>query len=317
MLALPAAVRLPRTVVVRRALLTGLFLIGFVALAVAFGGGTAHAADLSGTQSQGTLTDGTGDSAGAASAGSAGSTDASRSTGFTGAGTDAPSATDERSPFDGSGAEPVRRSGATADDGTGVAQRAGARISEGARASEERLGQVVRPLTEGLKPVTDPVTAPVDDVVDGVRHATGLPVRLPGDLAGQDRNGGERAHHGDAQDSRQHVAAPQRCGTDRTADRSAAAVRTAGDQDRTVVRASADRAGDTGGRDGLPGQLPQGPAAPAPHTTGDGNGPRGGADHQAVLPGGRPHFGLQAGGVRAASGAPTRERSTDILEFPG
>lgn len=40
----PAAVRLPRTVAVRRALLAGLFLIGFVLLGVAYGSG-AHAAD--------------------------------------------------------------------------------------------------------------------------------------------------------------------------------------------------------------------------------------------------------------------------------
>ncbi|MCZ0993788.1 hypothetical protein O1L44_12665 [Streptomyces noursei] len=42
--ALPAAVRLPRTVAVRRALLAGLFLVGFVLLGIGFGTG-AHAAD--------------------------------------------------------------------------------------------------------------------------------------------------------------------------------------------------------------------------------------------------------------------------------
>ena len=46
---LPATVRLPRTVAVRRALLAGLFLVGFVALGFAFGPG-AHAEDRTATR---------------------------------------------------------------------------------------------------------------------------------------------------------------------------------------------------------------------------------------------------------------------------
>ncbi|MEU7486787.1 hypothetical protein [Streptomyces sp. NPDC042319] len=311
-LALPAVVRLSRTVAVRRALLTGLFLVGFVALAVAFGGGTAHAADST-EQAQGAFTKATSttDDTGTA-------TDSTGSAVTTGPTTTA-TPTDGRSPLVGSGDALGRDAGeAAAEPEAGVAQQAGARLSEGAQASEERLGETVRPLAERLKPVTDPVTAPVHDVVSGVGQATGLPVRLPGEIAGQDRSGGERAQHGDVRDGgRQHMAAPERCGTDRTGDdRLTGPSGDAAGQDRTAARATSGDAGDGHGRGGLPGQLPQGPAAPASHTTGYGNGPRSGDQH-AVLPGGQPHFGLVPGGVRAAGGAPTRERSTDILEFPG
>ncbi|WP_199896494.1 hypothetical protein [Streptomyces niger] len=315
-LALPAAVRLPRTVAVRRALLIGLFLVGFVALAVAFGGATAHAADSGTEQARGAFTKAT---TGATEHTGTGSTEhiGTGSAGATGSTAATASATDERSPLAGGGAALEGESDeAAAEPEAGVAQRAGARLSEGAQASEERLGEVVRPLTEGLEPVTEPVTAPVHDVVRGVGDATGLPVRLPGDTAGQDR-GDERAHHDDVRDGgRQHVAAPERCGSDRTDGRLTAPSGDAGGQDRTAARADSGDAGAGQGRGGLPGQLPQGPAAPASHTTGDGNGPRGGDQH-AVLPGGQPRFGLVPGGVRAAGGAPTRERGTDILEFPG
>ncbi|MGI5470417.1 hypothetical protein [Streptomyces sp. CA-132043] len=313
MLALPAVVRLPRTVAVRRALLTGLFLVGFVVFAVAFGGGTAHAAESGTEQAQGAFTEATSttDNTGTV-------TDNTGSAATTGATAATATSTDGRSPLAGSGDALGRDAGeAAAEPEAGVAQRAGARLSEGAQASEERLGEAVRPLAERLKPVTDPVTAPVHDVVHGVGDATGLPVRLPGDTAGQDRGAGQ-AQHGDVRDGgRQHMAAPERCGTDRTGDGrlTGPSGDTAG-QDRTAVRATSGDAGDGHGRGGLPGQLPQGPAAPASHTTGDGNGPRSG-DQYAVLPGGQPHFGLVPGGVRAAGGAPTRERSTDILEFPG
>ncbi|MER7400688.1 hypothetical protein ABT381_34825 [Streptomyces sp. NPDC000151] len=315
-LALPAAVRLPRTVAVRRALLSGLFLIGFVVLAVAFGGGTAHAADTTQmaetrTEAQGAFSD---DSTG--TAGSTGSTGTSgsattRDTSATSAAS-APTTTDERSPLAGSGAALQRE----AADRQARAKEAGARLSAGAQASGERLGEAVRPLTDRLRPVTDPVTAPVHEVVQGVGHATGLPVRLPGDGVGQGR-GGEQPQFGDVRDSgRQHVAVAERCGDRTGGDRSTAPVDTTGGPDRTAARAAADGAGDAPGQGGLPGHLPQGPVAPAPHTTGDGNGPRGGDQH-AVLPGGHPGFGLVPGGVRAASGAPTREFSADILEFPG
>ncbi|WP_223733876.1 hypothetical protein [Streptomyces purpurogeneiscleroticus] len=315
MLALPAAVRLPRTVVVRRALLSGLFLIGFVVLAVAFGGGTAHAADA------GTATDTGFETATASSpSGMPGTTTSTSSTSTSPAESatsdpDANSATtDGDSPFDGSDAALEREA---AEREARAAQQAGARLSGGAQETGERLGKAVQPLTDRLRPVTDPVTAPVDQVVQDVQHATGLPIHLSGVSAEQGRDG-ERPRHGDARNGgREHAAVADRCGTDRIADdRPTAPVDTTGGPDRTAARVAADGAGDAPGRGGLPGHLPQGPVAPAPHLTGDGNGPRGGDQH-AVLPGTDPRFGLVPGGVRAASGAPTRERSTDILEFPG
>ncbi|MFC6062677.1 hypothetical protein [Streptomyces ochraceiscleroticus] len=313
-LALPAAVRLPRTAVVRRALLSGLFLIGFVVLAVVFGGGTAHAADTAETQTeaQAAFSDGSTDTTGTTdSTGTSGSAtmgDASATSDPATAETTA----DERSPFDGSGAALEQE----AAEREARAEEAGARLSAGAQATGERLDETVRPLADRLRPVTDPVTAPVHKVVEGVQDATGLPVRLSGDGVGQDRDG-EQPQFSDARDSGgQHMAVPDRCG-DRTGDGpSTAPVDTTGGPDRTAAQAAADGADGAPGRGGLPGQLPQGPVAPAPHLTGDGNGPRVGDQH-AVLPGTDPRFGLVPGGVRAASGAPTRERSTDIPEFPG
>ncbi|MEV0603459.1 hypothetical protein AB0I82_29765 [Streptomyces sp. NPDC050315] len=321
MFALPAAVRLPRTAVVRRALLSGLFLIGFVVLAVVFGGGTAHAADAGSATDTGfesataSSTSGmpgttTGTSTGDSAASDAATSDSATSD--SGANT---ATTDGGSPsVDGSGAALEREA---AEREAGAAQRAGARLSDGAQATGERLGDAVRPLADHLAPVTDPVTAPVDQVVQDVQHATGLPIDLSGVSAGQGRDG-ERSQHGDVRDGgRGHAVVADRCGADRTGgDLSAAPVGATGGPDRTAAQVAADGAGDVPGQGGLPGQLPQGPVAPAPHLTGDGNGPRGGDQH-AVLPGTDPRFGLVPGGVRAASGAPTRERSTDILEFPG
>lgn len=306
-LALPVAVRLPRTVAVRRALLSGLFLIGFVVLAVVFGGGTAHAADA------GSATDTGFESATASSASGMPGTSTSPADSATSEPDANPGTTDGDSPFDGSGAALEREA---AEREAGAAQQAGARLSDGAQATGERLGKAVHPLADRLRPVTDPVTAPVDQVVRGVQHATGLPIRLAGDGAGQGRDG-EQPQRGDARDSgRQHVAVPHHCGDRTDGDPSTAPVDSTGGPDRTAAQAAADGDGDAPGQGGLPGQLPQGPVAPAPHLTGDGNGPRGGDQH-AVLPGTDPRFGLVPGGVRVASGAPTRERSTDILEFPG
>ncbi|MFI8997159.1 hypothetical protein [Streptomyces sp. NPDC053542] len=288
----------------RRALLSGLFLIGFVVLAVAFGGGTAHAADAGSAADTGfgsATASSTSGMPGTSPAGSATSDPAAH-----------PETTDGDAPFAGSGTALEQE----AAEGDARAKEAGARLSAGAQATGERLGETVRPLADRLRPVTDPVTAPVDQVVQGVEHATGLPVHLPGVSAGQGRDG-ERSQQSAARDGdRRHMAVPDRCGDRTGGDPSAAPVDTTGGPDRPAAQAAADGTGDAPGQGGLPGQLPQGPVAPAPHLTGDGNGPRGGDQH-AVLPGTDPRFGLVPGGVRAASGAPTRERSTDILEFPG
>lgn len=64
-----------------------------------------------------------------------------------------------------------------------------------------------------------------------------------------------------------------------------------------------------------PFDFPRAPSAPAFQFTSDSGSPRG-ADTHATLPSDRTSFGLVAGAVRAASGAPTREVSADVLEFP-
>ncbi|MFF8369099.1 hypothetical protein ACF05W_09685 [Streptomyces lydicus] len=291
-LALPAAVRLPRTAAARRALLAGLFLVGFVALGFAFGPG-AHADDRTGSQA---LT-------GAASPARASSeaSDPDRAATRDGA-------TD--------GTDRLAGSGATATQ-QGTAART--RLTDGAQSASRELADAVRPAAERTAPVTGRITAPVSRAVRDIGDTAGavLPVDLPTGGTHPQRPGDGAAHpHGRTPGHAQQ--AGPRTGT--TADGTAAA-RTArctagphttdAGQSRTTVHAQRDP-----GHQGLPGQLPQAPSAPASHTAGDGHGPRGG-DHQATTPAHSPRFRLLPGGVRTADGAPTRRRAEEILEFPG
>ncbi|MEV5598253.1 hypothetical protein [Streptomyces sp. NPDC052496] len=301
--ALPAAVRLSRAAVVRRALLAGLFLAGFVALGFAFGGG-AHAADRpAGMEPQAGAVTATGPQTSV----KASATDAGRG---------------------------LERGGATAADTVDTV--AETPVGKAVQPVAERTAPVAGQATE-------PVTAPVRDVVREVRHAAGadsLPVGLPGRIPGVDGNGdGDGASEpGDGHDEQQPSQdSGQRPGTvtqhagtgagDRpdavradTADCTPRWARTGGLRD-TSSRA-AQRAGVPGeqqpgqGRGGLPGPFPQGPAPSASHTAGDGHGPRG-ADQFAAVPVHPAHFGLVPGGVLAAAEPPTRQRAADILEFPG
>ncbi|MFB7633849.1 hypothetical protein ACFC0M_23300 [Streptomyces sp. NPDC056149] len=290
--ALPAAVRPPRTVAVRRALLAGLFLIGFALLGVAFGTG-AHAADrtstdrhpaapaLTGAQAQG--------------------------------GADAPLATG-RLPESGAA---LARQGAT--EGAGLAGRAdtAATAVEGA----------VRPAERAAAPVTGRITGPVDAGVTGVVRGIGgigravgetLPVQLPvGTQPGRPGDGGTPAHGGapggvpagpGTADTGNGPAAPHLI---RPAHCDAASHHPVAAQPRPAAAAQRDA-----GHHGLPGQGPQGPVAPPAHTAGGGHDPRSGDQH-AAAPADSPRFGLLPGGVRAADGAPTRHRADEILEFPG
>lgn len=285
--ALPAPVRLPRTVAARRALLAGLFLVGFVALGFAFGPG-AHADDRTGAQ---TLT---GDNAPARSSAEASAPDRA--------------ATRDRAAHELSGSE-------SAVARQGKASRT--KIVERTNAASAAVAKTVEPATEQAEPVgriTEPVSRVVREIGDTAGAA--LPVHLPsGEHTGQPGDGATHEHG--------RTPSAHRAGQ-RTAETAAGAVaaqpahctdgprKPAAEQ---TARAAGDEQRD-GGHHGLPGQLPQGPTVPASHTAGDGHGPRGGDQH-AAAPADSTSLRLLPGGVRTADGAPTRRRAEEILEFPG
>ncbi|WP_260636156.1 hypothetical protein [Streptomyces angustmyceticus] len=286
--ALPAAVRLSRTVAARRALLAGLFLVGFVALGFAFGPG-AHAADRT------------------------------RSADLTGASAPAEAAAEASSPD-----RAATRDGAATrlrGSGSALEQRgkaSGEKLAERTHAASDAVAKTVRPAAEQAAPVTGRITGPVSRVVREVGDSAGaaLPVHLPSGADTTRPGDGERHQHGrtpgDAPTAGQH-----------TADRAAYAP--AGQPSHLVEGLTGPAAGHPSaaaheqhapGRDGLPGPCPQAPMAPASHTAGDGHGPRTGDQH-AASPADSLRFRLLPGGVRTADGAPTRRRAEDILEFPG
>ncbi|WP_159393353.1 hypothetical protein [Streptomyces rimosus] len=297
----PAAARLPRSVLVRRALLAGLFLAGFVALGFAFGGGAQAADRTAGPDPR-----------------------------FGPTMEAAPTAAAKK-------AAAVRKASGTpvGKAARPVAERTGAALESGAEQAEP----VTRPLTDpAAGPVTEPVRDAVREVRragDADSLPVHLPVRLPGLLPGTDGNGDHGPDHGDSHGRQpgqgsgpQYTPDPHRADTGNA--QAAAGAKSMdcastspiphvlGDASpRTDQRAASVSDQQPGqGRSGLPGRLPQGPASAASHTAGDGHGPRGG-DHFAAVPAHPAHFGLVPGGVRAAAEPPTRQRAADILEFPG
>lgn len=286
--ALPAAVRLPRTVAARRALLAGLFLVGFVALGFAFGPG-AHADDRT------------------------------RNADLTGVATPAKAAAEASSPDRAATRDGAanRLSGSrTALERQGNAS--GAKLAERTHTASDAVAETVRPAAEQAAPVTDRITEPVNRVVREVGDSAGaaLPVHLPsGEDTGRPGDGATHQHGrtpGDAQPAGPRTAAqagdvpaaqPSHlvdCGPETAAEHPSA---TAHEQHAP-------------GRNGAPGPCPQAPMAPASHTAGDGHGPRDGDQH-AAAPADPLRFRLLPGGVRTADGAPTRRRAEEILEFPG
>ncbi|MEU6327256.1 hypothetical protein ABZ851_08215 [Streptomyces sp. NPDC047049] len=285
-LALPAAVRLPRTVAARRALLAGLFLVGFVALGFAFGPG-AHADDRT------------------------------RSAELTGVTTPAETASDtpDRAATRDGAANGLSGSKAALQQ---QGKASGAKVAEHTHAASDAVAQAVRPAAEQAAPVTGRITEPVNRVVREAGDSAGaaLPVHLPsGEHTGGSGDGATHQHGrtpGDAQ-----PAGP------RTADRAAGPYAVPSSDVADCLHepaaehpSAAAHEQHAPGHNGLPGQCPQAPMAPASHTAGDGHGPRGGDQH-AAAPADSLRFRLLPGGVRTADGAPTRRRAEEILEFPG
>ncbi|MFG2135486.1 hypothetical protein [Streptomyces sp. NPDC048650] len=273
----PAAVRLPRTVAARRALLAGLFLVAFVALGIAFGTG-AHADDR---------------------------TDAQALTGVSSPARTASEAT-TADRLAGSRAEAARQ-GSAAD----------AELTRHTHDASATVARAVRPAAERTAPVTDPITTPVSGAVRDIGDAVGeaLPVHLPaGERSGRPGNGttpehGNRPHH--AQPTGARTVGPADGAAATHPAHCTDGPRQVVQHSRTTLHEHRDQ-----GHHGLPGQFPQGPVAPAQHTAGDGHDPRGGSLH-AAAPADPTRFRLLPGGVRTADGAPTRRRAEDILEFPG
>ncbi|MEV5121554.1 hypothetical protein AB0K49_01885 [Streptomyces decoyicus] len=288
-LALPAAVRLPRTVAVRRALLAGLFLVGFVALGFAFGPG-AHADDRTRTA----------DLPGAS----------------TPAGPAAEASTPDRAATRDGAANRLSGSGAAIER---QGKASGAKLAERTHSASDAVAGAVRPAAEQVAPATGRITEPVSRVVReiGESAGAGLPVHLPsGEHAERPGDGSTHPHGrtpGEAQSAGQGTAA--------TAGGAAAAQSShcAADVQESAAghRPAAVHEQQDPGHHDLPGQCPQAPMVPTSHTAaGDGHGPRGGDQH-TTAPVDPLRFRLLPGGVRTADGAPTRRRAEEILEFPG
>ncbi|MGP4003413.1 hypothetical protein [Streptomyces sp. 8N706] len=272
---MPAAVRLPRTVAARRALLVTLFLGGLLGLGFLFGG-SAQAAE---------------------SDGSSGGAKATLSA-------------------------PVQQLRQHAKDRT--AQRENERDQQAPQrhAVEDTVVETVRPVAERTERLTRPVTDLLDDTTDStdtadVTDTAGALVGLPESKRDEDGPRPDTGRQGPRQSSPGAHTAPA----------PTPAQYAAGHADRAFSLAQHDIAekaeqvrpgGAPQPQDRLPVRLPQAPASSgsASQFTGDGSGPRGG-EAQAAPASDAPRFGLTAGAVRTASGSPTRERSTEILEFPG
>lgn len=308
-LALPAAVRLPRTVAVRRALLAGLFLAGFVALGFAFGPG-AHAADRTRTADLPGLTAPAEAAAGASTPDRAATRDGSAiQNGQADQADQAGQAdrADRAKQLSGSGAALARRGKAS-----------GAELARRAHTASDKVAHAVRPAAGQAASATGRVTRPVSRAVReiGGSARAALPVHLPsGEHTGHPGDGGAQQHgrtpDGDRTAGRGGACTQADAGPARAAHLVNGPRTPAAERPSATVHAQRDP-----GHHGLPGQCPQGPVAPASHSAGDGHGPRGGDQH-AADPADSLRFRLLPGGVRTADGAPTRRRAEEILEFPG
>ncbi|GHJ27550.1 hypothetical protein TPA0910_19830 [Streptomyces hygroscopicus subsp. sporocinereus] len=287
--AMSVAVRLPRTVAARRALLAALFLGGFLALAFLFGG-SAHAAERS--DQDGT----TGISIGRSTV----------------SGLLDPSGIEQTRQQVEKHAPPlVVRTAHTAED---VVRETVRPIQEPVEREAQKITEPVGDLVGGTAGDSLPVGLP--DV--GIGDAIGV-----GPQGSVPDHGGPAAERHAAEDEpvTVHKAAP--AAADPMGPETYAPVVTPHRTDATASHpehAPAVRAVSGTGPDGgapAPLPLPRSPLGATSQCTGDSGGPRGGNTHAALPPSGAASFGLKPGTVRAESSAPTRERFNEVLEFPG
>jgi hypothetical protein len=328
-------VRLPRTAGARRALLALLFLGGFLALAVAFGG-SAHAeaksasGSVSGAASGSVLSHLTKHKGAHSGAVSQLLGDAEQS--------ERPERS--RTPKDSSDSSDLTR--VTRRDGDSVADltRDERKVAGAAQSSDvTRLAQhATTSAAKAVTPVTceavhtGQVVRPVGKAVHGITgmvNLRGITGRLglsghSGGQAGQGAAPGAGVPAG----GHTHTSPRDRAGAgkgEHARGTSRFTVHTA-PYGGPAGQAVAER-GDGHGGEGAPAPgspFDHMPAALASSTTtsgsmGDAHGPRGGGPHQlAAFLTDMERFGpLQPGATHAADRTPTRERSRDVLEFPG
>jgi hypothetical protein len=277
----PAAVRLPRSAAARRALLTLLFLGGFLALAFLFGG---SAQAVSGAEHPGK-----GDS-GAAASGLLAQDEASQ----------AESDAQERD------AREARRAAAR-----NVSQMV-APVAQGAERTGQQLARpVVQDTANGVAGAAD---------LEGLAAQLGLSGDSgEGDGSGADDatgNGDGDSATGSADGSYGLGADGLRGSSDAV---SASALSSDSAAANTTADDGTSRG--NGGLPGqLPfHQTPAAPVSTTSQYAGDANGPRGGGVDKLAgqVTGVQGLAALQPGAVRAAHGTPTRDRAAEILEFPG
>ncbi|MET8677270.1 hypothetical protein ABZW18_06695 [Streptomyces sp. NPDC004647] len=169
---------------------------------------------------------------------------------------------------------------------------------------------------ESVRPIagrTERLARPAGDLVE---DTTGGPVRLPESSRDENSQRPETGRQGPGLQAPDTSAGAAKQTADSRADRATVLAADLSSQQHRAEQADADDAQQH--RDRLPAHFPQAPAqsGSTSQNAGDSSGPRGGDSHATPVSD-TPRYGLPAGAVREASSAPTRERSTEILEFPG
>ncbi|WP_143645161.1 hypothetical protein [Streptomyces antioxidans] len=289
MSAVSVAVRLPRTVAARRALLAALFLGGFLALAFLFGG-SAHAAER-------------GDQGGATGA-SADHSHVSRL-------------------LDPSGVERARQR--VERHAPPVVARTTHKAQDVVR---EAVRPVQEPVERQAQKITKPIGDLVGDATSGElpvhvpEVGIGDAIGLGTQDSGVHQGPAAERHAAGADPATVHKAAPAAPepigpgADDAQAVPAHHGAAVSHDGHRPVARAAVFGTGPDGGAP-APLPLPRSPLGATCQYTGDSGASRGGNTQAALPPSGVPSFGLKPGTVRAESSAPTRERFNEVLEFPG
>jgi hypothetical protein len=319
----PAVVRTPHSAAARRALLTLLFLGGFLTLAIAFGGSANAVSDAGHDARQ---------AGGAASGLLKSEKPSGKASGKkTGGGGDR---TDQSAAGTKAGAKGKAKSGSKPGKSLTGAELAQRQPHDTRLAAERATSQVLGPFVDGADGVDSAgqITRPVGEAVQDVAGSTGLPGGLGLDGLGGIGGGtpGEGGHAGHGGTDNGSCGAATHGTGDRLNAQGSQGSRGLAPGASTSAGAAHATADDglrngLGGGDGAPAdRLPFGdtPAVPAVSTssqyTAAGQSQRGGPHQFAAVVDCDEHLApLRSGAVSAADATPTRERAGDVLEFPG
>ncbi|AXK32940.1 hypothetical protein DVA86_10045 [Streptomyces armeniacus] len=332
--ALPAAVCLPRSAAARRALLTVLFLGGFLALAFLFGGNAQAATnglpDPSGSPAQPAKADTeaakvTKAAESAAPSGTHGPSVQSDA--------DGPAKAEDLKPADAPDAprDQPAQPRTVREDASGAAEETGVKGEEAvrhagsdlARHTERVTAPVAGHATEGTDGVADAADkAGLSRLTEGLVSLDGLRGELP--YGGGVRTGDTHGAYG-AQDRQAHGADRNRDGSARDAvhgpdsqvpdGTSAFTALPDSAADGHASLADGDSPYGSDHRGPLRSPLPRMPSAPV--SVGPAQGAAGTDQLAAYVSDSERHALPQPGALRPAEGTPTRDRSAEILEFPG